>query len=112
MSEAPPLGRVKRTRGRLSVTLLTLKISSEEDTYEQDTIEPSEHFVTEINYSQHGVVNKWSPQEPAARVKGSKISQKQKLDMMGDRREVHFASELPKDRPLHLAKAFSGAQGI
>ena len=103
---------MKRTEGRLRVTLPTLKISSEEDKYEQDTIEPSEHFITEINCSQHGVVNKWSPQEPTARVKGSKISQKQKLDMMGDRREVHFASELPKDRPLHLAKAFNGAQGI
>ena len=56
-------------------------------------------------------MNKWSPKEPAARVKGSKISQKQKLDTMGERREAHFASDLPKDKPLHLAKSFSGAQG-
>lgn len=57
-------------------------------------------------------MNKWSPKEPTARVKGSKFPQKQKLDMMGERREAHFASELPKDKPLQLAKAFNGAQGI
>lgn len=97
---------------RPQVLLQTLKISSQEDTCEQDTIiESSQRFLTAINFNQHGVVNKWGPKEPTARVKGSKISQKQNLDSMGDRREARLASELPKDKPLHLAKAFTGTQG-
>jgi len=52
-------------------------------------------------------VNQWSPKEPIARVKGSKISQKERFQMIGERREVHFSVETPRDKSVQLAKASS-----